>query len=684
MDEYTYTRSGAKALNSVTTEVSASVPIKQVRTLRVRSTVFLWLLILSFSCEAADVVLIRNPGNATAEEADLELATRFYGLNIAAVTPGELRSDAALTRIVGSSSTQAVVITASALARTDPNELLAALVTRTGGSVPLLIVGVTPKTDGETLRAWSGGAVTACKRAEGLKRLRYYVARIQGLTGELSDLDLPIDQSEAVYFSTQANGTLHEVARIRADQQSFPVYLETTIGTQRVFLSSSGPLSEQVKNKEGAESLPTLFSRIAPLMMFVKSCAGERAWHPIHHYANLTIDDPWLREHYGFLDYRGLLTQMDSHNFHSTIAFVPWNYDRNAPGVVALLRGHPERFSISVHGDNHDHKEFTDYRSVPLAHQTAAVEQALARMARFQSLTALPYDKVMVFPHSIAPRQTLEVLRDDNFLATVNSSNVPMDADTPVDPAFTLRSVTLAYGGIPSIRRYSVEGRLPNSLVAIDAFLGNPLIFYCHQLYFASGINAFDGEADEVNRLQPDTLWRGLGEIVRHLYYMRERDDGDYDVLGFSDTIDLENPSPRNSVYYFRKEMAVQPASVTLDGKAWPYVFRHGTLEAQVPMPSGKSRALLLSYGNKLGSTSSDVGKTSLRVTVLRLVSDFRDVTLAQTALGRGVIRLYYGNWPIFVLVLLSAFATLVCAVAAAWHLRMRIRSRAATLCQTL
>src|SRR5260370_28184823 len=135
--------------------------------------------------------------------------------------------------------------------------------------------------------------------------------------------------------------------------------------------------------------------------MFVKYCAGEQGWHAIHQYANLTIDDPWLRPSYGYVDYKGLLDEMERHNFHTTIAFIPWNYDRSDPAVVSLFRSHPYRFSIAVHGDNHDHKEFTDYPSKPLADQIDDLKQALARMQKFRPLTGIPCDDVMVFPHSI-------------------------------------------------------------------------------------------------------------------------------------------------------------------------------------------------------------------------------------------------------------------------------------------
>src|SRR6201999_2100068 len=74
---------------------------------------------------------------------------------------------------------------------------------------------------------------------------------------------------------------------------------------------------------------PKSFSSVAPYVLFLSHAAGDYAWHSPGHYANLTIDDAWLIQPYGYLDYKALLVEMDAHNFHTTAAFVPWNFDRS-------------------------------------------------------------------------------------------------------------------------------------------------------------------------------------------------------------------------------------------------------------------------------------------------------------------------------------------------------------------
>src|ERR1035438_10154069 len=106
-----------------------------------------------------------------------------------------------------------------------------------------------------------------------------------------------------------------------------------------------------------------------------------------------------------------LLREMKKHHFHTTVAFIPWNFDRSAPQTVAMFRKNSEYFSITIHGNNHDHQEFPSLKDRALDVQTANIRQAVVRMEKFQSLTRLAYDRVMVFPHSIAPWETPDALK---------------------------------------------------------------------------------------------------------------------------------------------------------------------------------------------------------------------------------------------------------------------------------
>src|ERR1700685_549502 len=67
---------------------AAPRPVDRTATHSVRaaSVVFFLILVSSFWCYAADVVLIRSAGGASPEQRELELATQFYGVNLKVIT----------------------------------------------------------------------------------------------------------------------------------------------------------------------------------------------------------------------------------------------------------------------------------------------------------------------------------------------------------------------------------------------------------------------------------------------------------------------------------------------------------------------------------------------------------------------------------------------------------------------
>jgi len=607
---------------------------------RLTWAVFSLALLSASCCYSADVVFVRLPGGASTEQEQLQTAANFYGLNLKVIKAGSADNDLKVSSAVEREETVGVAIAANALAAISKDALLRALLRKGGSSAPVLILGVAPGADPILLRAWSSGAASGCSRQERLLGPQYVFGRVDGFTGQLANLEIPLLNNDVFYLELGENSAAQRIASVRHDNQVSPVFIATTVQLLKVFVACATPPAEDLK---GGDDVVDAFLQVAPAMMFTKYCAGEKGWHAIHEYANLTIDDPWLRQSYGYVDYKGLLEEMERHDFHTTIAFIPWNYDRSDLGVVSLFRNHPDRFSITVHGNNHDHKEFTDYRRKPLAVQIADLKQSLARMEKFRTLTGIPYDKVMVFPHSIAPEGTLGALKTYNYLATVNSTNVPEDSARPTDLSFALRPVTLSFAGFPSISRYSVAAPIPKYLIAINEFLGNPLLFYGHSEDLARGIAAFDGTADKVNELEPDTQWRGLGDIVRHLYVVKLRDDSIYDVLAFSGNICLENFSVRDSTFYVRKQEIGGETidSVSVDGQNLAYQLQDDSLNFSVPVPKGNSRCIAIQYKNDLVLGSIGTSNDSVVVYLVRMASDFRDNYLSKTTLGLVFIRYY-------------------------------------------
>jgi hypothetical protein len=606
------------------------------------TVIFLVVLISASCCYSADLVFARSPQGSSAEQGQLEVATTFYGLNLKVVVVNSADDDIAFRELVAREETVGIAIAANALTVINETALLQALHGRTS-TVPVLILGVTPDVDPSVLRSWSGGATSGSRSLGSPLHPKYVFGRIDGLTLQLSDLEVPLRAGDLSYLVLEEHTAAQRIMSVRDGDEFVPVFIENMVQRQNLFVAAALPSDESTSAGEGVVNT---FVETAPAVMFVRYCVGERGWHALHHYANLTVDDPWLRQPYGYVDYEGLLEEMERHKFHTTIAFIPWNYDRSEPAVVSLFRNHPDRFSIAIHGDNHDHKEFTDYKSRPLPVQIADLKQSLARMEKFRGLTGIDYDHVMIFPHSIPPEKTLAALKTYNYLATINSANVPQGDTKPSSPLFALRPVTLSFAGFPSVSRYSIATPITRALLAINDYLDNPLFFYGHSDDFAKGVDAFDAVADEANKLQPDTEWRSLGEIVRHLYLLKLRKDSNYDVLGFSNDICLDNVSRADSTFYVRKQETEPQTinSVTVDGQPYPYRVENGYLNAGVPVPAGRTRCVVIRYQNDLQLASISPSEHSSVVYLLRMASDFRDIYLSKSTTGLAFVRFYYDH----------------------------------------
>jgi len=207
-------------------------------------------------------------------------------------------------------------------------------------------------------------------------------------------------------------------------------------------------------------------------------------------YASLIIDDPLLRENYGFLNYRTLLDLMDKHNFHTTIAFIPANYNRTDKKIAALFRERSDRFSLCVHGCDHVKGEFG---RKDINYLAGLIKLATARMIEHEKRTGIPFDRVMVFPQGVFSNEALEALKMNNYSAAVNTEAMPSTGCRSSDFPFFLR-YKLAEG---------VMDRKEPTLIVL------------HHDDFKNGYRNLTDFIDSLNRSR-NIKWDSVGNVVRH------------------------------------------------------------------------------------------------------------------------------------------------------------------------
>ena len=611
------------------------------------------LAILCFApyCKAGQVVLVARAGESEQLRQNLRLSARFFGLQLLELNVPASAQDAA--RAITQPEVVGVVIAADAIPLVRREDVMHWLLRPHSKSVPLLIADLSPTSSPGVLREWSRGqieGVNACEDGKLSQNAFVHIDRVEGITSELSEQDLPLFPMRQTCLQASVGASLQTVMEVVDGSNHFPVFVREVSDGESIFFVTQRTAAT-LPTSTSVSYLPAIFSQwAAPYFMYLRAAAGDKAWHFPRQYANLTVDDPWLIEPYGHMSYAGLLAQMEKHNFHTTVAFIPWNFDRSRPDVVSSVRAHLDRFSVSVHGDDHDHAEFSlsplrkKFLETQRREDTFKVRQALARMDEFSRLTAIPYDRVWIFPYSIGPEPVLNILKENGLLATVNSETVPQGLARPADPLFELRNVTLSYANFPSVRRFGVEGGLPSSFLAIQSFLGNPLLLYVHEGFFAPAIGAFDPYADKINRINPNTVWTGLGEIARHTYLVKRRDDGQYDIRSYSSDLLISNPDSQTRTFHVEKAESSPPAldSVLIDGQPMPYKEDRGLVTIAVVIPGRESRHVQIKYAIPRNAEHVDLSKSNLQSNLLRYSSDFRDLVLSRSRFGMWLTSFYY------------------------------------------
>lgn len=601
--------------------------------------VALWVGMGQSAVQANDVVYVGRP-DRTLSQQRVEAVANFYGLQMGTVFVS-VHQVGSLASAIRDPEVTAVVVDADVLPLVSRSGIVKALTERRQKAA-LLIAGITQDTASEVLSGWSGGAVTSCPPVPANGRdSSLIVSNLPAITRTLGGHALPLHQRTINCLTADYRLGGQTIISAEIGGKLVSVFAKVVVDGEDIFFAAdnSGPAVAASVDPYREQAV---FASLAPELIFLRYAARERAWHRPNVYANLTIDDAWLRLPYGNLRYDELFREAQKHKFHVTVAFVPWNFDRSETDVAALFRAHPDTFSISIHGNNHDHQEFGPYATHPLNEQIKNIKQALARMAKFRNLTRVPYDEVMIFPHSICPEATLAALKRYNFLATANSTNVPSDVAPPADADFSLRTVTEEFANFPTLRRYSAENEIPESQLAIDSFLGNPMLFYVHEGYFANGADSFNKVADLVARIQPDVRWKSLGYIAQHLYLEKRRNDGSYDVRLYTARTQLQNDSGQETTFFVEKaEDFAVPFQVFVDGRPLAYRRTPNTIEITLRIGKRESRDIAFRYQNDLDSAKVDVSKPSMRINAIRLLSDFRDDFVSRSRLGRWFIHSY-------------------------------------------
>ncbi len=616
--------------------------------------------------KAAEVLIISQTGQLSVTAQNTEKLCQFYGIKYELVDP--VYAAPRLKRLLRSLDDYifAVVIDAQSLetmARRDELYSLRQAVEWTG--VHVLVHGCEP--NAQVLKGLEGltgipeiGFAELNGNVSSFRITRAHPEVTREFTGITKELEIPTTRGPLVIKATgHDEASISLIAANSTDQQAYqPIFAEVRRGRGVIFIAACGPTEKvdgHLINLYNWKYLPAL----VPTMMFLRYIGGEYCWHRETDYANLTIDDPNLVEPYGSLNYANLLEEMRKYNFHTTIGFIPWNYERTHQSVVDIFLENSQYYSLAIHGNNHDHREFGLYSGRPLDEQREDIAQALIRMERLNQLTSIPYDRVMVFPHAISPEGTLEVLKEYNFLCTVNSGNVPLGSKPMPRFDFNMRPANMDYAAFPSLDRRSTD----SDLYVFDLFIDKPALLYGHvygrKAIFRSGIGGFDPISKKINQIRTRLEWRSLGYIASHLHLEKLNRNGTVSVKMYCNRLHLSNNREVAKTFHILKKETsnVHISQVLVDGKVTEYSIENGYLSLTLKIEPMSTVEIAIIYDGDLPASITP-HKADPKVWLLRHSSELRDTVLNTSRLGIPLVLLWEKvGFKIFVFSLLSCLA---------------------------
>lgn len=402
-----------------------------------------------------------------------------------------------------------------------------------------------------------------------------------------------------------------------------PFFVRTEVADSQLFLVACNELAD-LDEKVGREAcLLSWFSRLVPLMMFLREALGNRVWHNDQPRACFIIDDPLLKRRYGFLEYTRLLEIMRKESFAACIAFIPWNCRRTNKEVAGLFSSNHSMLTLCVHGCDHSRAEFATTRFDLLC---TKAKLALQRMHAHRQLFGVLFDEIMIFPQGLFSAEALAALRASGYLAAVNTSLCPSTMPETLVLRDLLEVALTKYADFPLFGR-----RYPRNLAefAFDLFLGKPVLAVQHHGYFRNGYQELEMFVTGVKALDKRIEWANLGELCSRACLTRTARSGDVYVRFYTRRFWFRNNATQTRRYILlrRRMRGGPPPSVAVDGKESDCEEEDGNLRISLSLDPGQTADIqvLPDDFDSFGSSRRQPEVHNPRVWVRRALCEFRD-----------------------------------------------------------
>lgn len=394
--------------------------------------------------------------------------------------------------------------------------------------------------------------------------------------------------------------------------------------TSNVYLTAGRELADLDEPVPHEAKLLPWFSRLIPLMIFLRSALGDRLWHSDCPQACFIIDDPLLKRRYGFLEYAKLLEAMKQQRFSASIAFIPWNYRRSRRQIADLFSRTPTSLSLCIHGCDHTWAEFADASFDLLC---GKAQRALERMKSHLRLSGVPFDEVMVFPQGLFSGQALKALEASGYLAAINTDVCPSNLPRAVALRDLLDVATTPGADFPLFARQYPRDQAE---FAFYLFLGKPAFVVEHHGYFRNGYEALRNFVERLNSLDARLEWTNPATICSRAALKRATADGDIQVRFYTSRFHFVNSGTQPQAFVFvRRRIAGSPLpAVTVNGHPCLREQQDGSLLIRLSLGPGEKAEIRILSDDLLAARAigwRPPAVHNMKVFVRRMLCEVRD-----------------------------------------------------------
>jgi hypothetical protein len=400
----------------------------------------------------------------------------------------------------------------------------------------------------------------------------------------------------------------------------------------RFFLNPSSAVIDIQAPAKSYFDVKEHFCSAVPIAMYLRWAFAGTSWTGTETRGCLIVDDPNLKPRYGFLRFSDALDLMDSHNFTTSIAFIPWNWRRTDRKTVRQFQLRNDRLSLCVHGCDHSAGEFAT-RSTALLNRR--IKTAIERMELLSRKTSLEPDTIMVFPQGSFSPEAGRALKLNGFVAAVNTEVAPSGGaqnDTTIADLWSV--AIMKYGTFPIFTRRYITHGLEN--FAFDALLGKPCLLVAHHEVFKARGRELMEFIGRLNSLKWTVRWGSLGDAIRHSFRSRKAPGGAHTIRMYAECLVIENQSAESQKAIVKKQESDYDCvqAVTANQEAVAHVCENGDLQFAVTTPPGEKTEIRIVYFDKL-ELDPDSGGMAYRtkIRIRRHLSEFRDNYVSQNDL---------------------------------------------------